>query len=119
MGYLASECEALHTLNVSLCEQISDRAMVPFASGLFNLRILSMAACRLTDEGLTKVAKTLQELHTLNIGQCSAVTDAGLEQVAAGLSGLRSIDLYGCSRVTREAAAALGAAVEVNTKLWH
>ena len=93
--------------------------MAHIASGLFNLRILSMAACRLTDEGLTKVAKTLQELHTLNIGQCSAVTDAGLEQVAAGLSGLRSIDLYGCSRVTREAAAALGAGVEVNTQLWH
>merc|ERR1712203_546522 len=82
-------------------ERISDRAMAHIASGLFNLRTLSMAACRVTDEGLTKVAKTLLELQTLNIGQCFQVSDLALQQLGASLLNLRRIDLYGCPRVTQ------------------
>ena len=78
-----------------------------------------MAACRFTDEGLTKVAKTLLELQTLNIGQCFQVSDVALQQLGVSLLNLRRIDLYGCPRVTRHGLQCLGERVLINTQLWH
>ncbi|ALC42373.1 ppa [Drosophila busckii] len=38
---------------------------------------LSLNQCQITDQGILKIAKSLQELKNLYIGQCSRITDMG------------------------------------------
>ena len=74
-------------------------------------------------QGLSKICKTVVDLRTLNIGQCSAVTDSGLAAVAGRLLQLEDIDLYGCSAVTQAGVERLRLGCtnikRVNFNLWH
>lgn len=103
LAHLAEGGSRISSLDVSFCDKIGDRALTHMSQGLFRLRSLSMSACRISDEGLDRVAKALPELESLHIGQCSRVSDRGLAHVTAGLTRLRSIDLYGCPRITADA----------------
>lgn len=124
VGYLAEGCVGLQNLDVSFCERVTDRALIHIASGLFSLRTLSMAACKITDEGISRISKTLLELQTLNIGQCGGITDLSLQMIGARLQQLRSIDLYGCNKVTKEQGVAIllhncPEMLNINFELWH
>ncbi|KAG5886191.1 hypothetical protein JTB14_026545 [Gonioctena quinquepunctata] len=74
MAYLAEGGSRISSLDVSFCDKIGDQALVHISQGLFNLKSLSLSACQISDEGLAKIANTLHDLETLNIGQCSKVT---------------------------------------------
>ncbi|EAT39978.1 AAEL008262-PA, partial [Aedes aegypti] len=100
MAYLTEGGSAIISLDVSFCDKIADQALTHISQGLFHLKSLSLSACQITDEGLAKIAKSLHDLETLNIGQCARVTDKGLEYLADELNNLRAIDLYGCTRLT-------------------
>ncbi|GBP94593.1 hypothetical protein EVAR_9478_1 [Eumeta japonica] len=91
-----AEAGRLRALDVSFCDKVGDEAL---CGGLGALRSLSLSACRVTDEGLERVAR-LRQLETLNIGQCSRVTDRGLRALGDALLQLRAIDLYGCTGIT-------------------
>ncbi|XP_035775952.1 F-box/LRR-repeat protein 14-like [Anopheles albimanus] len=122
MAYLTEGCSAIATLDVSFCDKVADQAMVHISQGLFQLRSLSLSACQITDEGLSRIAKSLHDLETLNIGQCSRITDRGLETIAEELVNLRAIDLYGCTRLTPAALRKIGQLPrlsKVNLGLWH
>lgn len=100
MAYLADGGSRISSLDVSFCDKIGDPALGHISQGLFHLQYLSLSACNISDEGVVKIAKTLHELETLNVGQCSKITDNSLHTIADSLKHLRSIDLYGCSRLT-------------------
>ncbi|XP_035909320.1 F-box/LRR-repeat protein 14 [Anopheles stephensi] len=122
MAYLTEGCSSISTLDVSFCDKVADQAMVHISQGLFQLRSLSLSACQITDDGLSRIAKSLHDLETLNIGQCSRITDRGLEIVAAELVNLRAIDLYGCTRLTPNALQKINQLPrlsKVNLGLWH
>ncbi|XP_058058999.1 F-box/LRR-repeat protein 14 [Anopheles bellator] len=122
MAYLTEGCSSIATLDVSFCDKVADQAMVHISQGLFQLRSLSLSACQITDEGLSRIAKSLHDLETLNIGQCSRITDRGLELVAEELVNLRAIDLYGCTRLTPSALQKINQLPKlskVNLGLWH
>ena len=74
--------------------------MKHIAMGLTDLKYLSVANCTLTDESLTRIARSLTALETLNIGQCNKVSDSSMAEIAKHLKNLIQIDLYGCSKVT-------------------
>lgn len=122
IGYLAEGGSRVSTLDVSFCVKLSDQALMHLSQGLFNLRALSMSACQISDEGVCRLAKTLHELETLNIGQCHRVTDRGLMTIAESLTHLRSIDLYGCTRITPAGIERIMKLPELdilNLRLWH
>ncbi|KYN19913.1 F-box/LRR-repeat protein 14, partial [Trachymyrmex cornetzi] len=100
MAYLAEGGSRITSLDVSFCDKIGDQALVHISQGLFNLKSLSLSACQISDEGICKIAKTLHDLETLNIGQCSRLTDRGLHTVAESMKNLKCIDLYGCTKIT-------------------
>ncbi|XP_076333126.1 F-box/LRR-repeat protein 14-like [Tachypleus tridentatus] len=100
MAYLAEGGSRVTILDVSFCDKVSDQGLLHISQGLFNLRSLSLNACPISDEGLSRVARTLSDLHTLNIGQCCRVTDKGLSLIADHLHYLQCIDLYGCTKIT-------------------
>lgn len=122
LAFLAEGGSRVTSLDVSFCDKIGDQALIHVSQGLFNLRSLSLSACQITDEGLLRVAKTLHELETLNIGQCARVTDKGLFTVAESLKHLRCIDLYGCTRITTagiQSIMKLPQLAILNLGLWH
>lgn len=122
MAYLAEGGSRISSLDVSFCDKIGDQALVHISQGLFNLKSLSLSACQISDDGLTRIAKTLHDLETLNIGQCSRVTDKGLTTIADSLTRLKCIDLYGCTRITTvglERIMKLPQLSTLNLGLWH
>nr|CAD7459165.1 unnamed protein product [Timema tahoe] len=122
MAYLAEGGSRITSLDVSFCDKISDQALVHVSQGLFNLRSLSLNACQISDEGLCRIARTLHDLETLNVGQCNCITDKGLTIIADSLKNLRCIDLYGCTRITTlslERIMKLPQLSTLNLGLWH
>ncbi|XP_046749445.1 F-box/LRR-repeat protein 14 [Diprion similis] len=122
MAYLAEGSSRISSLDVSFCDKIGDQALVHISQGLFNLRSLSLSACQVSDEGICKIAKTLHELETLNVGQCSRLTDKGLTTIAESMKHLKCIDLYGCTRITKtglERIMELPQLSILNLGLWH
>ena len=100
IAYLAEGGSRVTSLDVSFCDKIGDQALVHISQGLFTLKSLSCSACQISDEGIRRIARTLHELDTLNIGQCVRVTDRGLQIISEHLTNLSCIDLYGCNRIT-------------------
>lgn len=122
MAYLAEGGSRITSLDVSFCDKISDQALIHVSQGLFNLKSLSLSACQISDDGLMRIAKTLHDLETLNIGQCSRITDKALTAVAESLKRLRCIDLYGCTRITTagiQSIMKLPQLAVLNLGLWH
>lgn len=100
LAYLAENSSRVTVLDVSFCDKVGDQGMLYISQGMFNLRSLSLNACPISDEGLSRIARTLTDMHTLNIGQCSRVTDKGLSLIAEHLHRLMCIDLYGCTNIS-------------------
>lgn len=91
----------LRGLDVSFCEKIGDQTLAYIAQGLYKLQSLSLCSCRVSDDGVNRMVRQMQELRTLNIGQCVRITDKGLELIADHLTQLTGIDLYGCTKITK------------------
>ena len=122
IAYLAEGGSRISSLDVSFCDKIGDQALVHISQGLFNLKYLSLSACQVTDEGICKIAKSLQDLETLHIGQCSKLTDKGLHTIADSMKQLKCIDLYGCPRITGnglDRIMKLPQLRTLNLGLWH
>ncbi|XP_076067616.1 F-box and leucine rich repeat protein partner of paired [Oratosquilla oratoria] len=122
VAYLSEGGSRITALDVSFCDKIGDQALVHISQGLYTLRSLSCSACQVSDEGIHRIARTLHELHTLNIGQCVRITDKGLQLIAEHLTHLSCIDLYGCNRITTvglERIMQLPRLCVLNLGLWH
>ncbi|KAL0278974.1 UNVERIFIED_CONTAM: hypothetical protein PYX00_000632 [Menopon gallinae] len=122
MAFLAERGSRITSLDVSFCDKIGDHALLHVSQGLFNLKSLSLNACNISDDGIVKIANTLQDLETLNIGQCSKITDKALHTIADSLKQLKCIDLYGCTKITTvglERIMKLPRLTTLNLGLWH
>ncbi|XP_015126503.1 F-box/LRR-repeat protein 14 [Diachasma alloeum] len=122
MAYLAEGGSRISSLDVSFCDKIGDLALVYISQGLFNLKSLSLSACQVNDEGICKIAKTLHELETLNVGQCSRLTDKALFTIGESMGQLKCIDLYGCTKITTsglEVIMKMPHITTLNLGLWH
>lgn len=121
MAYLTEGGSTISSLDVSFCEKIGDQALSHISQGLFHLKSLSLNHCQITDDGLSRISKSLHDLETLNIGQCDRITDKGLESLAMYLLNLNAIDLYGCTEITRkglEIIMKLPKLTKLNLGLW-
>lgn len=125
VGFLAeggSSSSQLSRLDVSFCDRVSDSSLVHVASGLPNLKSLSLSACHITDSGVKRIAKDLHHLETLNVGQCTKLTDESVETLAKDMKSLKSIDLYGCTSISSESLKTLNKSENLqvlNLGLWH
>ena len=122
IGYLAEGGSRICALDVSFCERIGDQALIHISQGLFHLKSLSLSACNISDEGVFKLVRTLHDLETLNIGQCSRITDKSLGMISDHCKNLKSIDLYGCTKITTvglEAIMQVRNLHTLNLGLWH
>lgn len=100
LRYLSEGCLQLHVLDVSFCDKIGDAGLTFVAQGLPAITSLSLNSCAITDASLVKIAQSLTDLKTLNIGQCNRLTDTAVIAIADHCQNLTEIDLYGCPLVT-------------------
>ena len=121
MAYLAEGGSRISSLDVSFCDKIGDQALQHISQGLFNLKTLKLSACPITDEGISKIAKTQQDLETLYIGQCSQLTDQSMFAIAESMPKMRCMDLYGCVNISKAALERIWKLplVSLNLGLWR
>merc|ERR1712223_1865315 len=62
LGFLAEGGGHLSKLDLSFCDRVSDSAMAHIATGLSRLSSLSMSSCQISDAGVVRIAKDLQDL---------------------------------------------------------
>lgn len=100
LRYLSEGGVALHVLDISFCDKISDQGLEFVSQGLPQIQSLSLNSCSVSDKGIVKIAATLTELRTLNIGQCNEVTDKGLNAIIDNCPQLKDVDVYGCTGIS-------------------
>lgn len=100
LRYLSEGGVALHVLDISFCDKISDQGLDFVSQGLPQIQSLSLNSCSVSDKGMLKIAATLTELRTLNIGQCNEVTDKGLNAIIDSCPQLKDLDVYGCTGIS-------------------
>lgn len=122
IAYLSDGGSKVLSLDVGFCDKVTDQALVNISQGLYQLQSLSLNACMISDNGIGKIVRTLHDLNTLNIGQCSDITDLGLSLIGNHLKNLTRIDLYGCTQITTvglERIMQLPHLAVLNLGLWH
>ena len=99
---------ALSDLNLSDC-RLQDEG-VAHVSTLSNLRVLKLRGLRITDRGLTVLAR-LPKLRTLDLSHCIHVTDAGLRTLMHASSTmhatLEDLNLMDCPLISDQGASEL------------
>ncbi|KAL1518974.1 hypothetical protein AB1Y20_003244 [Prymnesium parvum] len=97
------------------------RCLAPELSS--GLRSINLSGCRLTDEGLTCLAKALWEnvsLERLQLQGCLSISEAGFVALGEALehnTSVRFIDLSWCEELTDRSLLRIGSALEQNYML--
>lgn len=92
------ELQHLEELSLGWCRNISDDGMKILASQPMrsdNLKILRIARCQISDEGIESVGK-LQNLQELNLNGCANVSSAALGSTLQRLPKLEVLDASYC-----------------------
>eukprot|EP01047_Picozoa_sp_COSAG01_P056790 COSAG01_NODE_6483_length_3639_cov_27.490113_1_plen_239_part_10 len=93
----------LRNLNLSRCNQITDKELQAIAANCTQLSSLDLSWCQqITNEGLQAIAAKFTQLSSLDLNNCYKITDAGLQALAANCTQLSSLNLTGCSQITNE-----------------
>lgn len=111
------ECGSLRHLDLSFCEKIS--TLNPTVCKM--LRTLSLSACDIGDGALLGLPVNMEQLETLNLGQCDKISDMGIGAISEKCPNLRYIDLYGCSAISTKGLKdimAMPLLKNVNLGLW-
>ncbi|XP_010653862.1 F-box protein At3g58530 isoform X4 [Vitis vinifera] len=122
--------QELESLNLNVCQKISDRGVETITSACpklkvfsiyWNVRVtdigmthlvknckhivdLNLSGCKnITDKSLQLIADNYPDLELLNLTRCIKLTDGGLQQILLKCSSLQSLNLYALSSFTDEA----------------
>ncbi|KAL5140299.1 F-box/LRR-repeat protein 4 [Glycine soja] len=88
----------LASLDVTLCTRLTDMGLSVVAKGCCDLRILRMAACKFVTDGvLVALSKNCHDLEELRL-ELTSITDDGLISLASGCHHIKILNLYLCQR---------------------
>ncbi|KAG4398144.1 hypothetical protein GLYMA_10G286666v4 [Glycine max] len=88
----------LQSLDVTLCTRLTDMGLSVVAKGCCDLRILRMAACKFVTDGvLVALSKNCHDLEELRL-ELTSITDDGLISLASGCHHIKILNLYLCQR---------------------
>jgi hypothetical protein len=89
---LCQRCTGLHTLDISICNKISDGALLTIGKYSTNLTKLNISGCDIHDHGLDAICAGCSKLVELQINGCPRLTNCGLAPIAC----LKSLELLSC-----------------------
>lgn len=94
-------CDSLTSLDLSGCDQITDRGVASLAFHLPHLEQLHLKGCtRVTSESIALLAHHCRDLKILNLQGCVRVDDVAIGHLTHHCALLEVINLQGCYRVT-------------------
>ena len=95
-------CPRLNELDLSSCEEISDRTVVALAETYGPmLRCLNLSKCaQVTDVGISALARHCHRLRKLWLYNCVRVSDLSITRVIANCRELELLDLASCENVS-------------------
>eukprot|EP00899_Mesostigma_viride_P018928 jgi/Mesvir1/27036/Mv20735-RA.1 len=97
---LAQHCHELKHLLLSDCKQVTCASIQHIAEGCCHLEQLVVTRTKVTDAGITAIARRCTKLRHLDVQSCSYVTDAGISEVAAHCPRLQHLGVQGLLHVT-------------------
>ena len=99
IGYIASGCIGLKSLDISFCDWVDDVTVEAISQSLLNetLENLDISRTRISDEGINTLSRTLYCLKHLWIKSCHSLTDKSLLHISKNLTNLVNIDIFGCA----------------------
>ncbi|QIW94887.1 hypothetical protein AMS68_000405 [Peltaster fructicola] len=93
--------DALRILDLSDCNEITDKGVEKIIQICPRLRNLILAKCRqLTDRAVFAITRLGKNLHYIHLGHCGHITDASVKALANACNRIRYIDLACCSNLT-------------------
>ena len=102
-GFWKRDYANLKVLNLSLCKEIRDGAMLLLGKRCPNLEELDLAGCTgITNLGIRALAVSFKNLTKLNLRSCRQVTDNGIGHLARLESRLEELSLQDCQKLTDE-----------------
>jgi F-box and leucine-rich repeat protein GRR1 len=97
----AAPFDALRILDLTDCQELTDKAIDKIVQTCPKLRNLILAKCRqLTDRAVWAITKLGRNLHYIHLGHCARITDASIIALAKSCTRIRYIDLACCSNLT-------------------
>ncbi|KEH41769.1 putative leucine-rich repeat domain, L domain-containing protein [Medicago truncatula] len=93
--------QSLESLNLNVCQKISDTGIEAITSCCPQLKTFSVYwNVRVTDTGLLHTARNCKHIVDLNISGCKNISDRGVQLVADNYPKLESLNLTRCVKLT-------------------
>jgi len=108
LSEIVNSCRSLRSLEVTLCNKLSDKSIIKLAQCCPALDTLNVKLCKkLTDKAITTVATLCPELTTLIIAGCVKLTNAAVNKLVDCCDQLSTLDAEGCRLLDVDAIAHL------------
>ncbi|KAI9848659.1 MAG: SCF ubiquitin ligase complex subunit [Thelocarpon superellum] len=93
--------DSLRILDLTACENLTDKAVERIIFAAPRLRNLVLAKCKkITDRSVLAITKLGKNLHYVHLGHCAYITDAAVIELVKTCNRIRYIDLACCHRLT-------------------
>ncbi|KAI9679878.1 MAG: SCF ubiquitin ligase complex subunit [Caeruleum heppii] len=93
--------DSLRILDLTACENLTDKAVEKIIHAAPRLRNLVLAKCkRITDRAVIAITKLGKNLHYVHLGHCAQITDQAVNELIRVCNRIRYIDLACCHRLT-------------------
>ena len=93
--------ESLRILDLTACENLTDKAVEKIIYAAPRLRNLVLAKCKkITDRAVLAITKLGKNLHYVHLGHCAHITDPAVIELVKACNRIRYIDLACCHRLT-------------------
>ena len=93
--------EHLRILDLTSCQELTDRAVEKIIDVAPRLRNLVLAKCRrITDAAVYSIARLGKNLHYVHLGHCGHITDDAVKRLVQACNRIRYIDLGCCIHLT-------------------
>lgn len=103
VAFLASGCPRLELLDLSWCCKVTDWAVSKIASAMPRLREIGLSETRVTNIGISDLARSCAWLEALHVARCVRISDEGAESIMTYCaSRLTTLNIASCHNVTDE-----------------
>ena len=92
----AFKFEDMRYIDLSLCKSIGEEGYQYLADQNPRIETLIAKQCKLTDNCLLNIVKSLHRLNTLDVEACQGITDKGIQKLPQYCQQLRTLDLSFC-----------------------
>ncbi|KAK1835332.1 SCF E3 ubiquitin ligase complex F-box protein grrA [Podospora conica] len=93
--------EHLRILDLTSCQELTDRAVEKIIDVAPRLRNLVLAKCRrITDAAVYSISRLGKNLHYVHLGHCGHITDDAVKRLVQACNRIRYIDLGCCVHLT-------------------